>query len=120
MGTSACSVTLLTDSNFDPDPGRANNTSGPGAAMSLKVNRVPGVLREPPPWVCLFEVNDRHERRHTHLVAIPLRVNPWGSFSPRGAYMATSGSAEGPPAKSKIQVGQSHNSILLSAGFGPS
>ena len=35
-----CSVTLFTDSNFDPDPGRANNTSGPGAAMSLKVNRV--------------------------------------------------------------------------------
>ena len=44
MGASACSVTLFTDSNFDPDPGRANNTSGPGAAMSLKVNRVPGDL----------------------------------------------------------------------------
>ena len=41
----ACSATLFTPSNSDPDPGRANNTTGPGAAASLKVNKVAGVLR---------------------------------------------------------------------------
>ena len=38
-------MTLFTDSTSDPYPGRANNTTGRGAAAALKVNRVAGQRR---------------------------------------------------------------------------